>query len=238
MLRAIARKWRSRRETVAPVAVLLSLLLVWQLGVDWFAVPVYLLPSPTRIVAALWAVPGTALPLAALLTLSPTARAAIYPLLVLSQSIPKVALAPILVLVLGTNILPKIMITFLVAFFPLVIATSAGLSATPRELIELGRSLQATRLKELVRIRLPFAIPFVFSGLKMAITFSVIGAVVGEFVAADRGLGYLMTSSLAFFNTPLGYGAIVILSLLAILLFQAVVVLESVLFPWSARMRT
>ena len=87
-------------------------------------------------------------------------------------------------------------------------------------------------------MRLPSATAFVFSGLKMAITFSVIGAVVGEFVAADRGLGYLMTSSLAFFNTPLGYGAIVILSLLAILLFQAVAVLESVLFPWSARMRT
>ena len=88
------------------------------------------------------------------------------------------------------------------------------------------------------RIRLPFAIPFIFSGLKMAITFSVIGAVVGEFVAADRGLGYLMTSALAFFNTPLGYGAITILSLLAIILFQAVVVLERVLFPWSTRMRT
>jgi NitT/TauT family transport system permease protein len=240
--------------------VLVSLILAWQLGVDWFSVPVYLLPSPIKIVAAVWAVAGdvarhasatlltifagfllsivTALPLAALLTLSPTARAAIYPLLVLSQSIPKVALAPILVLLLGTNILPKIVITFLVAFFPLVIATAAGLSATPRELIELGRSLQATRFKELVRIRLPFAIPFVFSGLKMAITFSVIGAVVGEFVAADRGLGFLMTSSLAFFNTPLGYGAIVILSILAILLFQTVVVLERVLFPWSMRMRT
>jgi NitT/TauT family transport system permease protein len=258
--RGVARKWRNRRDTLAPVAVLVSLLALWQLSVDWFSVPVYLLPSPTRIVAALWAVAGEvaghalatlltifagfllsiviALPLAALLTLSPAARAALYPLLVLSQSIPKVALAPILVLVLGTNILPKIMITFLVAFFPLVIATSAGLSATPRELIELGRSLQATRFKELVCIRLPFAIPFIFSGLKMSITFSVIGAVVGEFVAADRGLGYLMTSSLAFFNTPLGYGAIVILSLLAILLFQTVVVLENVLFPWSARMRT
>ena len=259
-LRAIGRKWRNSREALAPVAVIVALLIAWQLGVDWFSVPVYLLPSPTRIVGAVWAVAGevaahagatlltifagfllsilTALPLAAVLTLSATARAAIYPLLVLSQSIPKVALAPILVLVLGTNILPRIMVTFLVAFFPLVIATAAGLSATPRELIELGRSLQATRLKELFRIRLPFAIPFVFSGLKMAITFSVIGAVVGEFVAADRGLGYLMTSSLAFFNTPLGYGAIVILSLLAIVLFQTVVVLESILFPWSARMRT
>jgi NitT/TauT family transport system permease protein len=223
-------------------------------------VPVYLLPAPSAIVAAVWEGLGnvwmhaqatlftvfagfvlsivTALPLAALLTLSPIARAAIYPLLVLSQSIPKVALAPILVLALGTNILPKIMITFLVAFFPLVIAAAAGLGATPKELIELGRSLQATRMKELIRIRLPFAIPFIFSGLKMAITFSVIGAVVGEFVAADRGLGYLMTSALAFFNTPLGYGAITILSLLAIILFQAVVVLERVLFPWSTRMRT
>jgi len=228
--------------------------------VTGFGVPVYLLPSPTAIVSAvwtdLWTVAGhtqatlltvfagfvlsivTALPLAALLTLSPVARASIYPLLVLSQSIPKVALAPILVLALGTNVMPKIIITFLVAFFPLVIAAAAGLAATPRELIELGRSLQATRMKELMRIRLPFAIPFIFSGLKMAITFSVIGAVVGEFVAADRGLGYLMTSALAFFNTPLGYGAITILSLLAIVLFQTVVVLERILFPWSTRMRT
>jgi NitT/TauT family transport system permease protein len=236
------------------------LLIFWQAGVTLFAVPVYLLPSPAAIAVAVWNAPGsvamhtqatlltvfagfvlsivTALPMAAVLTLSPLARAAIYPILVLTQSIPKVALAPILVLALGTNILPKILIAFTVAFFPLVIAAAAGLSATPKELIELGRSLQATRLKELVRIRLPFAVPFIFSGLKMAITFSVIGAVVGEFVAADRGLGYLMTSSLAFFNTPLGYGAIVILSLMAILLFQTVVMLERVLFPWSTRMRT
>lgn len=240
--------------------MLIGLLVLWEGSVRGFAIPVYLLPAPTVIVSAAWEGLATviihaqatlltvfagfilsivtALPLAALLTLSPLARSAIYPLLVLTQSIPKVALAPILVLALGTNMMPKIVITFLVAFFPLVIASAAGLAATPKELIEFGRSLQATRMKELIRIRLPFAIPFIFSGLKMAITFSVIGAVVGEFVAADRGLGYLMTSSLAFFNTPLGYAAITILSLLAICLFQTVVVLERVLFPWSTRMRT
>ena len=258
--RSSARRRRNAAYAAAPVVVIVALLALWQAVVSAFAVPVYLLPSPAAIVIAIGDVPGVvadhalatlvtvfagfalsivaALPLAALLTLSPLARAALYPLLVLTQSIPKIALAPILVLMLGTNILPKIMITFLVAFFPLVIASAAGFSATPPELIELGRSLRASKRKELLRIRLPYAIPFIFSGLKMAITFSVIGAVVGEFVAADRGLGYLMTSSLAFFNTPLGFGAIVILSLLAIALFQAVVVAERLLFPWSMRMRT
>lgn len=233
---------------------------LWQLAVDLFSIPVYMLPAPDDIARALWSVRTTilghagatlvtvlagfalsivtAIPLAALLTLSRTARAALYPLLILSQSIPKVALAPILVVMLGTNIMPKIAITFLIAFFPLVIATASGLAATPKELIELGRSLQATRLKELWRIRLPFAIPFIFAGLKMAITLSVIGAVVGEFVAADVGLGFLMTSSLAFFNTPVGFGAIVVLSIMAMALFQAVVLAERLLFPWSVRMRT
>lgn len=232
---------------------------VWEASIHLFDIPIYLLPSLGDIVGALWEDRGTvlahtgatlltvlsgfllsivtAIPLAAILTLSPLGRAAIYPLLVLTQSIPKVALAPIFVLLLGTNILPKIIITFLIAFFPLVISTAAGLAATPTELLELGRSLKANRVKELFRIRLPYAIPFVFSGLKMAITLSVIGAVVGEFVASDQGLGYLMTSALAFFNTPLGYGAIVVLSLLAIILFQIVCLVERLFFPWSLRMQ-
>ncbi len=237
-----------------------GLFVAWQAIVAIFEVPVYILPSPVRIVTALWAIPGTlamhtaatlgtilagfvlaiivSLPLAAALAMSPTARITLYPLLILSQSVPKIALAPIFVLLLGTNVMPKIVITFLVAFFPLVVSVATGLSGTPRELIELGRSLQASKFKELWRIRLPFAVPNVFSGLKMAITMAVIGAVVGEFVAADRGLGYLMTSSLAFFNTPVGFGAIMVLSILAMAMFQAVVLIEQIFFPWSTRMRT
>jgi NitT/TauT family transport system permease protein len=254
------KKWRSARETVLPAAVIAGLFVTWQLIVWGFEIPVYILPSPVRIVTALWAIPGAlamhtaatlgtvlagfalaivvSLPLAAALAMSATARITLYPLLILSQSIPKIALAPILVLLLGTNVMPKIVITFLVAFFPLVVSVTTGLSGAPRELIELGRSLQASRLKELWRIRLPFAVPYVFSGLKMAITMAVIGAVVGEFVAADRGLGYLMTSSLAFFNTAVGFGAIMVLSILAMAMFQAVVLIEQIFFPWSTRMRT
>jgi NitT/TauT family transport system permease protein len=164
---------------------------------------------------------------------SPAIANAIYPLLVLTQSIPKVALAPILVVVLGTNELPRIVVTFLVAFFPLVLSIAAGLTSVPPELIELGRACRASRLQELWRIRLPYAIPFVFSGLKAAIALSVVGAVVAEFVNADRGLGYLIVTATAFFKVPLAWGALLLLSFLGIVLFQAVVIVERVFFPWS-----
>ena len=126
----------------------------------------------------------------------------------LTQSIPKVALAPILVVVFGTNEMPRVVVTFLVAFFPLVISIAAGLMSVPPELIELGRACQAQAAgRELWRIRLPYAVPFIFSGLKAAITLSVVGAVVAEFVNADAGLGYLIVTSTAFFKVPLAWGA-------------------------------
>jgi NitT/TauT family transport system permease protein len=176
---------------------------------------------------------AVSLPLAVLLTSSPLAANAIYPLLVLTQSIPKVALAPVLVVLLGTNELPRIVVTFLVAFFPLVLSVAAGLLAVPPELIELGRACKATRWTELWRIRLPYAVPFIFSGLKAAIALSVVGAVVAEFVNADRGLGYLIVTSTAFFKVPLAWGALVVLSIIGIVLFQLVVITERVFFPWS-----
>lgn len=261
---AVAARRRSKRRlrqfsrTVAlPVGVVVFLTVAWELAVQVFAVGDYILPAPSAIISATYALGDVVmehsietlrttligflvsivvgLPLAIAITSSPLVANAIYPLLVITQSIPKVALAPILVITLGANALPRIVVTFLVAFFPLVISTATGLLATPPELIELGRSLKATRLQEILRIRLPYAIPFVFSGLKMAITFSVIGAVVGEFVAADKGLGYLITVSMAFFKTPLAFGAMLILSIMGIVLFQLVVIIERLLFPWAAR---
>ncbi|WP_235907708.1 ABC transporter permease [Siccirubricoccus phaeus] len=178
------------------------------------------------------------LPLAMLIAASPAISAALTPLLVVTQSIPKVALAPILIVALGANELPRIIVTFLVAFFPLVVGTVSGLLATPPELIELGRACRAGRIQELTRIRLPFAIPFVFAGLKVAAALAVVGAVVAEFVGADAGLGYLIQTSMAFFRTPLAFGAVVILALMGILLFQAVAIAERLLFPWSSGVDT
>lgn len=236
------------------------LVILWEAAVRLFAIPVYLVPAPSVIWTDSLAMGGTvashtvatlrtvligfvvsimiSLPLAVALTSSPLVSNSIYPLLVLTQSIPKVALAPVLVVVFGATELPRIIVTLLVAFFPLVISIAVGLLAVPPDLLELGRSYKASRLQELYRIRLPYSVPFIFSGLKVAIALSVVGAVVAEFVNADRGLGYLIITSTAFFQVPVAFGALILLSVMGIVLFQAVVVVERVFFPWSPGQET
>src|SRR5437764_9692637 len=252
---ASRRRSHFAADVVQPVGALVIFVALWEIGCRAFHVPTYLAPAPSLIWADTWQLAGPvsmhtvatlqtvmlgflasvmiSLPLAVLITASPVIANAIYPLLVLTQSIPKVALAPILVVIFGSNELPRVVVTFLVAFFPLVLAIAAGITSVPPELIELGRACKASRWRELWRIRLPYAVPFVFSGLKAAITLSVVGAVVGEFVNADRGLGYLIVTSTAFFQVPLAWGALVLLSLMGIILFQAVVIIEQVFFPWA-----
>jgi NitT/TauT family transport system permease protein len=247
---------RNAREAIVPLAVLAAIVLVWEASVHAFSIPVYLLPAPSviwrdcvaiagNIAGHTWATLVTimlgfvasivvSLPVAVLLTSSASVANAVYPILVLTQSIPKVALAPILVVMLGANELPRVVITFLVAFFPLVISVATGFLSVPPELLELGRSYKASRLRELYRIRLPYAVPFIFSGLKVAITLCVVGAVVAEFVNADRGLGYLIVTSTAFFKVPVAFGAVILLSVIGIVLFQAIVVIERIFFPWSS----
>ena len=250
------RRTNMGQDVLLPISVFVGLLVVWEAAVQLFNIPVYLLPAPTVIWTETVAIASTignhtvatlgtvvvgffisfaiSLPLAVFMTSSPLISSAIYPLLVLTQSIPKVALAPILVVMLGANELPRLVITFLVAFFPLVIAIAVGLLAVPDELIELGRSLKASKFQELYRIRLPYAVPFIFSGLKVAIALAVVGAVVGEFVNADKGLGYMIITATAFFKVPVAFGALILLSIMGVVLFQVVVIIERIFFPWSA----
>ena len=242
-------------EVVLPVAAITALFLVWEAACRSSRFPPTSSPRPSAIWRETSAQPGNvawhtlvttktvllgflvsvlvSLPLAVLLTSSPLVAAAVYPLLVLTQAIPKVALAPILVVVLGTSELPRVVVTFLVAFFPLVLSIASGLVSVPPELIELGRSCKANRWTELWRIRLPYAVPFIFSGLKAAIALAVVGAVVAEFVNSDAGLGYLIQTSTAFFKVQLAWGALIILSIMGIVLFQIVVAIERIFFPWS-----
>jgi len=242
-------------DIAQPLGAVVVFVVAWELICRVFHVPAYLVPTPSAIFTDTAQLAGpvamhtlattetvllgfltsviVSLPLAVLITSSPAIANAVYPLLVVTQSIPKVALAPILVVIFGSNELPRVVVTFLVAFFPLVLSIAAGITSVPPELIELGRACKASRWRELWRIRLPYAVPFVFSGLKAAITLSVVGAVVGEFVNADRGLGYLIVTSTAFFRVPLAWGALVLLSILGIVLFQAVVIVERVFFPWA-----
>jgi NitT/TauT family transport system permease protein len=253
-----SNRWRVHGRTVLlPILAMALLIGAWEAAVDLFAIPGYLLPAPSKIAvetaAMRWVVLDHSLstfttimlgflasivisfPLAVMIASSPLISSALYPILVMTQAVPKIAIAPILVIMLGSGELPRVAVTVLVAFFPLVLSISTGLLSVPPELIELGRSLKASRLQLLLQVRLPYAIPFIFSGLKLAITFSAVGAVVGEFVAADKGLGYQIFSSMGFFRTPLAFGALVILSVMSIVLFQAVVIVERIFFPWSAK---
>ena len=243
-------------EVVVPLLATIGLFVAWEGACRLFQIPGCLVPSPVDIWNETMAIGPTvaghtmatfktvmlgfvvsiliSLPLAVVLTASPAIAAAVYPFLVWTQSIPKVALAPILVVLLGTNELPRIVITVLVAFFPLVISIATGLLSVPPELIELSRACRASKLSELLRIRLPYAIPFIFAGLKVAISLAVVGAVVAEFVNADAGLGFLIQTSTAFFKVPVAFGALIILSVMGVVLFQVVVVAERVFFPWSS----
>jgi NitT/TauT family transport system permease protein len=252
-----ARLWRAWQGVAAPAFTLVLVVAAWELSVQAFRIPPYLLPAPSRVLAeldklgaGLWpnflatlvtvllgffASLAISMPLAVTLALSRSIARAVYPLLLITQSTPIIAIAPILVVILGTGQLSRTTITFLIAFFPLLVSTVTGLLSTPRETIDLARVLRASFLQELWLIRLPASVPFIFSGLKVSISLAVIGAVVAEFVTSNQGLGYLITQSTAFFNVPLAFGAVILLAVTGIALFQAVVLLERLFFPWAVQ---
>jgi NitT/TauT family transport system permease protein len=241
-------------ETLIPAATLLGALVVWEVATRLLQVPRFIMPAPSAILGEGWdwryrfiehtwvtlyeTLGGFALsmvvgvPLAVLIVYSPTLRLGIYPLIVLAQSVPKIAIAPVLLLVLGFGEFPKMVVAFLVAFFPVVVDTATGLAATPPELLDLSRSYRASRFKTFLKVRLPLALPFIFAGAKVAITLSVIGAVVGEFVGSDKGLGYVILSATSYWKTELAFSAMIILSLMAIVLFAAVSLVERMVCPW------
>ncbi len=241
-------------EYLWPAATLVVLVLLWELAVRLFKIPKFILPAPSLIAAEAWAhraqLPGhtwatlwetlagfglsiaVGVPLAVVIAWAPFLRNTIYPLLVVTQSVPKVAIAPLIVIFMGVGEMPKILVAFLVAFFPIVVDTATGLNAVPPELIDLSRSLKASRFQEFAKIRFPTAVPFLFSGLKVAVALSVVGAVVGEFVQADKGLGYLIVVSTTYWRTALAFSAMVLLSIMGIVLFALVAFVERVFFAW------
>jgi len=243
-------------DTLVPAATLVVALLLWEGATRAFHIPRFIMPAPSAILGEGWAwryrfvehswvtlyetLGGFALsmligvPLAVLIVYSPFLRGAIYPLIVLAQSVPKIAIAPVLLLVLGYGEMPKMVVAFLVAFFPIVVDTATGLAATPPELLDLSRSYRASAFKTFLKVRLPMALPFVFAGAKVAITLAVIGAVVGEFVGSDKGLGYVILSSTSYWKTEVAFSAMILLSLMAIVLFAAVSLIERVACPWLA----
>lgn len=230
------------------------LIIVWEVSCRLFQVPAWLLPSPSRVylegieilpilprhlMATLWAVLGgfvlsvvVGIPLALMITYSKILRSLIYPLILILQSVPKVAIAPLLLLWVGYGLKSAMVVAATVAFFPIVISTATGLQSIDRELLELTRSLDANRLKVFVKVRFPWAMPHIFSGFKVAITLAVIGAVVAEFIGSDRGLGYLILANSGALKTSVVFAVIVILSAVGIGLFYLVEAIERLTCSW------
>lgn len=237
-----------------PTATLIGLILLWQIATIVFETPRWLLPAPTDIaeeiierfdillehslVTLYESLAGFAVsvvvgvPLAVAIVWSPYLRNTIYPVLLLFQSIPKTALAPLIVIWAGTGIESKIIVAFLVAFFPIVVDSVAGMMGVEADMLNLARSLKSTRWQEFRYIRLPNALPHFFSGARVAITLAIIGAVIGEFIGGSDGLGYLILTGTSQLQTSLVFACLIILSLQGIALFYGLGWLERRLLPW------
>jgi len=170
-----------------------------------------------------------------LLAKSPTVERLLSPYIVASQAVPMVAVAPLLVIWLGPGMLSKVLIAALIVFFPVLVNTVVGMRAVPEELRALMRSLQATRWQTLRLLEIPAAMPVFFGGLRVGATLAVIGAVVGEFVGADRGLGFLINLGRGLYDTALVFVSIFVLIGLALALYGIVVALEARLLAWQQR---
>jgi putative hydroxymethylpyrimidine transport system permease protein len=237
-----------------PVLLLAMILGLWEWGVRIFDIPFYILPAPSRI-AALLVTERTLLAgeaavtlleiflgfgiafvmgigLALLIFSSRTVERAVYPVVIASQTVPVFAIAPLLIVWLGYGMLSKVAMAALIVFFPIVVNTVDGLRAADPDIINLLLILGATPAQVLVKIRAPAALPFVFSGIRIAVATSVIGAVIGEWVGATQGLGFLMIHANAQLHVDLVFAAITVLSLMAVGLFLAVSGVEWLALPW------
>jgi NitT/TauT family transport system permease protein len=242
-----------------PVLLIVILLVLWDLTIRVFRIPPYLIPAPEAVVKQLFAewpklfreslvttyatLGGFALsvafgiPMALMIAYSRTIESFVYPLLVFSQSVPKIAIAPLFVVWFGFGIIPKIIAAFMLGFFPVVVSTVVGFKSVDPEMLDLARSMKASRLATFARISLPQALPSIFAGLKVSVTLAVVGAVVGEFVGSNSGIGYLLQIANGNFDLPLMFAALTVLSAIGVLLFVLVDLVERWMIPWHASQR-
>ena len=244
------------RAFAAGVLPLIAIVVAWQLATSVFAIPKFLLPSPQDVADTIqklgpawgkhiWAtVQATLLgfglavvvgvTLATIIVHSVLLRQMLTPIIVVLQIIPKVAFAPLLLIWFGTGTLPIVIITFLVAFFPMIVNTAVGMADIEKDLIDLTRVLRMNWWRVLWAIRLPNALPHIFSGLRIASTLAVIGTIIGEFVGSNVGLGYLILIANNQTDTPLAFAAIILISLFGLALYGLIAACEKFAMPWRS----
>jgi NitT/TauT family transport system permease protein len=236
-------------------ALFAALIAAWQLAVTVFHLREYLLPAPLRVVQAMM---GDEIPwlrhlsitsveivgafalagavgvlLGVAVAWSPILSRALVPFLVFVNTLPKVAVAPLFLLWLGYGVLPNMLIGALIGFFPVVINTAVGLSQVDDELLDLGRVFNAPKWKVFATIRIPNAYPYILSALKVTATAAVVGAIVGEFVASQQGLGYVIITTQGSMNTPVAFAALVWISVVGLAVYGLVVLAARRIAPWA-----
>ncbi|MDA0269752.1 MAG: ABC transporter permease [Chloroflexi bacterium] len=242
-------------EALPALAFLLTVLVVWEVTVRALDVAPYLVPAPSRVwdafletrgvlpghirttmteaLAGLFIACASGVGIAGLLAASVPSRRALYPLLVISQNIPMVVLAPLLAVWFGFGIMPKVLIVALIGFFPIVVSTTDGLLRADRDLVELARSLGAGRWQVLRTILIPSAVPAFFAGLQISAAYAVLGAVIGEWVGASSGLGLFIARSQRAFRVDQVFVAVIVIAAVSIALFAAVHLLARLAMPWQ-----
>jgi NitT/TauT family transport system permease protein len=246
-------------QLARPVILLVMIFVLWDVVIRIFGIPKYLIPAPwdvAKMLVAEWprlwsqglftayaTVGGFGLsillgiPIAMLIAYSRLVESYVYPLLVFSQSVPKIAIAPLFVVWFGFGIFPKVISAFLLGFFPVVVATVMGFKSMEPEMIDLARSMRASRLQMFLKFSLPQALPSIFSGLKISATLAVVGAVVGEFVGSNSGIGYVLQIANGNFDLPLMFAALFVLSMMGVILFALVDLAEKIMIPWHQSRR-
>jgi NitT/TauT family transport system permease protein len=258
----LSRAWARTRGSLrylAPVLTVAAVLVAWELWVRIGDVKPYLMPKFTDAAAAMWTdadflLPdlwitvkeiflglglaiGVGIPLAILIVSFRTVEYSLYPLLVASQVIPMLAIAPLFIIWFGFGWLPKMLLVFIICFFPIVINSTLGFRNIEREKLYLARSMGAGMITTFRRFRFPQALPNIFTGIKLAVTLSVIGAIVAEFVGSDSGIGHRLIIANANLDTETMFAAIGYITILGILLFLVADVVERMLLPWHASRR-
>lgn len=236
-------------ERWSSLLLIIALLIIWEVSVHTFEIPAFLLPAPSQIaelmveewpliqmhsLATIWAILTGyvtavvfALTVSALMIRFPLLERLIMPIFVGLQSVPKIAIAPLILVWIGAGMGSKIAVVMSIAFFPIVINTMAGFKEVDRGLADVFKSVAATEQQMLFKLRLPYAIPYIFAGLRIATTLAVLGAIVAEWLAASNGLGYLVLSGSFNFNTARSFAAIIALAVIGTLFFNLMSWIES-----------
>ncbi len=237
-----------------PFASFAALLLLWQFGVRAAGVPEYILPVPSEFFVKLWQqypliadhtlttakeivagfllATAISVPLGLVIVSWRPLERAVYPLIVFFQLVPKIAIAPLFIVWFGFGTFPKVLLTFLLCFFPTLVASMTGFRALDERLLYLTRSMGATWWQTFRYVRLPAAMSYIFAGLKVSIVFAATGAIVGEFVGANSGLGYLLLRATSYLDMPLIFAILVALSVVGIAFSYVVQFAERLLMPW------